>query len=416
MNTLFHPVVLINPLSSGRYLIDAFIELGVPVVSIYEPRWRDAADHDQRSSVVRIVPSDDLLETVLSLGDVLAVIPGSEDGVQHADRLAAARGLPHNDVSMLGSRRDKQLMMDALRSRGLVTPWSVKVTTHLEAAAALRRCPTAEAVIKPLDSAGGDRVSICRSERDVVDAYRAIDGSQNFMRVSTSGACVQERLVGVQFAVNTISSAGVHYLTEIYEQVVQQVTSSQQSSRHLITVAEDGDEAAVLVPYALACLDALGIREGPAHTEIMLTDDGPVIIEVNSRLMGPTMEPDPYARALGFVPQNVYARSLLGFPLGDQLHLMQPRKYLARTYIRTKRSQSGVVTGVRNIDTIRTLAGFHSLSALARVGSVVDQGNVTTGGTGIAYFVHADRKVLVDSLTLLHELEDSGHFYEISSA
>jgi biotin carboxylase len=33
-------------------------------------------------------------------------------------------------------------------------------------------------------------------------------------------------------------------------------------------------------------LDALGIRFGPAHTELMLTKEGPLLIEIGARLDG----------------------------------------------------------------------------------------------------------------------------------
>lgn len=41
-----------------------------------------------------------------------------------------------------------------------------------------------------------------------------------------------------------------------------------------------------LVPYVFRVLDAVGIRYGPCHTEVMLTPRGPILVEVNARMHG----------------------------------------------------------------------------------------------------------------------------------
>jgi phosphoribosylamine-glycine ligase len=44
-----------------------------------------------------------------------------------------------------------------------------------------------------------------------------------------------------------------------------------------------------LVDYTTRALDAFGFRFGPAYSEIMLTADGPRLVEVNSRVAGSGM-------------------------------------------------------------------------------------------------------------------------------
>jgi biotin carboxylase len=51
-------------------------------------------------------------------------------------------------------------------------------------------------------------------------------------------------------------------------------------------LAPEDPRAAILSGYVRACLDALGIVHGPAHSEVMLTADGPVLIETGARLQG----------------------------------------------------------------------------------------------------------------------------------
>ena len=54
----------------------------------------------------------------------------------------------------------------------------------------------------------------------------------------------------------------------------------------------------VLVPYTFGVLDALGIKHGPSHGEVMLTNTGPCLVEMNCRTHGGDGSWVPLARGL----------------------------------------------------------------------------------------------------------------------
>merc|ERR1719492_719548 len=41
-----------------------------------------------------------------------------------------------------------------------------------------------------------------------------------------------------------------------------------------------------LVDYTFKMLDALGFKNGPSHNELMFTERGPILIEINARMHG----------------------------------------------------------------------------------------------------------------------------------
>ena len=45
-------------------------------------------------------------------------------------------------------------------------------------------------------------------------------------------------------------------------------------------------EAKILISYTRRVLDAMEIRHGPSHAEIMMTADGPCLVEMNCRAHG----------------------------------------------------------------------------------------------------------------------------------
>lgn len=51
-------------------------------------------------------------------------------------------------------------------------------------------------------------------------------------------------------------------------------------------VPSDSHEAKVLIPYTRGVLDAMGVSHGASHAEIMMTPDGPCLVEMNCRTNG----------------------------------------------------------------------------------------------------------------------------------
>ena len=48
----------------------------------------------------------------------------------------------------------------------------------------------------------------------------------------------------------------------------------------------DGEIQDTLTSYVFSVLDAVGLKYGPCHTEVMFTARGPILVEVNCRLHG----------------------------------------------------------------------------------------------------------------------------------
>ena len=53
-----------------------------------------------------------------------------------------------------------------------------------------------------------------------------------------------------------------------------------------VPVPIDSPEAQIIVPYVRQVLDALGLKNGPSHGEVILTKDGPCLVEMNCRARG----------------------------------------------------------------------------------------------------------------------------------
>lgn len=403
--------ILVNPVSTGVALHKAFREEGAVCLHLYDASLRHAYDADDSP---RTLLHEDLAKTLELLGElpVAAVIAASEYGVLLADELAGALGLPHHRPELAAARRDKELMVRALEQAGVPTARTVSVRTEDELDLLLSGWDSYPVMVKPRNSAGSDGCVISPDRDTALRAFRDIVDRRNLMGEVNEDVIVQEFLTGTQYIVNTVSLAGRHLVSEVYAERIDHVDGAPVL-RHIISrPLLEADEAA-LVDYVLECLDALGIREGAAHTEVMLTPAGPRLVEVNSRVMGPSLAPDAYHTAFGYSHQHLVAERFLRadeFARRFELPYTAART-VAKVFLRPHRP--GVLRSIDGARVLRRLPGFHSIDRLPVVGEPLEHRYLTTGACGIAYLVHEDEELLLSSLGVLHSMEDTGGFYQL---
>jgi biotin carboxylase len=141
-------------------------------------------------------------------------------------------------------------------------------------------------VVKPAASAGSDHVVIAHDLAAVCMAAKEILSTSDLFGRPNRALVVQRYLAGTQFAVNSVSQHGVHRIVEVWLDRRTDLGDGRLIYDRMDLLAPDDDRVAMLADYVRPCLDALGIVHGPAHSEVMLTADGPVLIETGARLQG----------------------------------------------------------------------------------------------------------------------------------
>ncbi|MCM0679137.1 hypothetical protein NCC78_31380 [Micromonospora phytophila] len=219
----------------------------------------------------------DLAAVVARLRDlgVGFVVAGSESGVLLADALSAALGTPGNGMRRPRARRDRFEMAEAVRAAGLPAARGIataSVDELLDWAADLGEWPV---VLKPLVSAGTDNVVFCESSGQLREAHARIMGSVDRYGRRNDAVLGQQFLHGDEYFVNTVSRDGVHHVVEVWRYHKRQLGDGRTMYDHEEPVPPADPVVAPLVAYTLAVLDALEVRNSAAHTEVMVTKEGP---------------------------------------------------------------------------------------------------------------------------------------------
>ncbi|MFD4674293.1 ATP-grasp domain-containing protein [Lentzea sp. NPDC058450] len=288
-------IVVVDPYSAGRGIAPAFRQRGVEAIAVLTtekpPRGLTWAPDD--FSEIHVLHDLDELAAKLAVRDPIAVVPGTETGVEAAEALSELIAPGRSNVLTLSSaRRDKWQMAVALRTAEVPHLRQISSDNADEVACWLKHegLENAPIVLKPQCSGGTDDVFVAMPGDDWREKFHRILGCVNKLDLRNDKVLVQELAVGTEYEVDTYSVDGQHGLVSVwrYEKERRGDRLGIYLSNTLVPAADPVVE--VLFTYVRRVLEATGVRNGPAHVEVMMTAGGPRLIEIGARLAGASQQ------------------------------------------------------------------------------------------------------------------------------
>merc|ERR1719330_727723 len=227
---------------------------------------------------------------------IMAVIVGAETGVPCADALSEHLGLRTNGTQ-IPQRRDKKLQQELAKKAGLRSVRQAGGKSVSEIQEFLEKEPM-PVVVKPVESAGSDGVKLCYSKAEAKAHLELLMDSQQRVGSQDAAVLVQEFLKGKEYVVDSVSRDGVHKTVMVWVYDKRPTNGSAFVYYGVIPVDSASQEAKILIPYVQGVLNALKLHNGPSHGEVMMTSDGPCLVEMNCRSHGWDGAWVPVCRAL----------------------------------------------------------------------------------------------------------------------
>ncbi len=341
------------------------------------------------------------------------VVAGSEPGVLLADRLNARLNTPGNRPETSLARRDKALMGDVVAAAGLATPRGRAFTQVQDAVRWFADAGLHEAVVKPVDSAGTDNVWFCHDPESVAAACERVLTHSNVYGAPNRKVLVQERVRGEEYYINSVSDDGIHRVPEIWRYVKRPGPTGSPIYDYEIPVPLSSPLAAELREFTVAILDALGIISSPAHTEIILTERGPVFIETGARLGGCTV-PEIVQRYFGVSQAHLYAATLLDHDRLVKFDEQAAQWSIAVRFVYLINFVSGMTA---SLDWVKRLEEIPSVAApltTIEPGTWLDATTKLAESPGYLYLLSPDQDEVDRDYELVRELEQAGLYTEKS--
>jgi biotin carboxylase len=431
MNEKKDCAIVVGGFSSGSLYAKEFASRGIPPVHVPACRILPALYQNQALAPEFVVdlPFDDEVEHVPNRLNnppydcyrPRLVVAGSDQAIERADRLAELLGLPSNVSALSATRRDKFLAAERVRQAGLNAPIQFRGVDPREGADWVASHPEIPRwVVKPTRSAASDRVFQCDTSAEVESAAAKIAGGTNVYGEHDDHFLVQEFLTSAtdenEYVVNTCSAIDpksgepVHRVVSIYryEKITLNGAPFIYYARHLLPAS--GELQKKLSEYYLKCISVLGVRVGPCHGELRMTDRGPALVEVNAGRPDGGGIPELDASCTGHDQVSLTADAFLD-PEKFVREARQPyqlKKHGMLAFLPSTRE--GVFLGMPGKHLLQKLPSYMKEILLVRPGNkVVPTVDVSTQ-IGWVFLSHESAEQLKNDYLTLRNLEQSGLF------
>lgn len=174
---------------------------------------------------------------------------------------------------------DKGEMIKAFEQNGVEHPWYYIAYDENDFDKILDKV-SFPCIMKPTDSSGSRGVVLVRNKEDLKNEYSYTKNN------SRGGAViVEEYMVGSEVSVEVMAVGGTPHVLQVTDKLTT-------GAPHFVEMGHSqpsdlGDEnVAKIKDLAIRAVKAVGIEDGPAHVEIMLTQDGPKMVELGARMGG----------------------------------------------------------------------------------------------------------------------------------
>lgn len=394
--------VVVDGYSAGNFLPAAYQRAGAELVHVQSTTELYANMKAPNLAVYReniILDHSRVGEaelTALRSFSPVCVVPGQETGVELADELSERLGLPSNGTALSLARRDKYEMVEALRRAGVPSVQHRKGNDAQELAHWVDSTVGYPAVVKPIKSAGTDGVVICADREELLQAIDELVGSANLFGEPNDEVLVQEFLDGPEYIVDTVSSAGHHYACGVWKYQKNLLPSGKNIYDRDVLVDAEDPVAVAMVPYIFEVLEALGIHWGPAHAEVIVTQRGPVLVEIGARING-NNNPDLQEICLGHSQAGLSAEAYLKpQEFLDQTQGRQYKKLQPALVYNAASTSSGVVTAVNQdiVEQIQALESVLTLTVKYKVGDRIEPTSDLMNAPMRAFLTNPDELVL----------------------
>lgn len=279
---------------------------------------------------------------------------------------------------------DKALMIRAFEQHGVPHPWYFVIEN--QDVATVKDRLSYPCICKPIDNSASRGVVIVENEEQLTAAisYSAENGR-------SGSVIVEELLQGEEISVEAFAVEGHAHVLAITDKLT---TGSphfvemghNQPSRFENTLREE------IATVAAAAMKAVGIENGPAHIEMMITDRGPVMIELGARLGGDFITTDLVPLSTGIDMLAATILSACGEPVD-----LQPKHKKASVIRYLEAERHGVLCGTEGFNEVMAIPGIIRVDMLKAEGETA--GPITNSLDRVGYIIaQADTVAEAESL------------------
>lgn len=234
-------------------------------------------------------------------------------------------------------------------------------------------------IVKPADSSGSRgifEVKDIHNEDLIVEAY---EYCHPFSRVGD--VVVEEYMEGPEVSVETLTVNGECHVIQITDKLTTGAPHYVEMGHSQPTMLSK-EIAEQISKVAKAANKAIGIKNGPSHTEIIVTKEGPKIVELGARLGGDNITTHlvPLSTGVNMV------ECCIKIALGEIPDIK--KKWNKGSAIRYFEQHAGVIDSIEGVDKAEEIDGVQQISIVHGVGEEVTE--INSSGERMGFVIAQD--------------------------
>ena len=264
---------------------------------------------------------------------------------------------------------DKGEMIKAFETAGVAHPW-YRILPKCADAETLQGKITCPCIVKPTDNAGSRGVILARSSDELESAlaYSRENGR-------SGNVIIEEYMTGSEVSVEIIVWQGIPHVLQVTDKLTTGAPHFVEMGHSQPSRLPEADLESIR-DLAIRAVKAVGIDNGPAHVEIMLTSEGPKMVELGARMGGDciTSHLVPLSTGIDMV------KATIDICLGLTPDIAP--KFEKGSAIRFFDAPEGVIAAIEGIEEAKKVPGVQEISFTKSVGDTVTAIGSSTDRTG----------------------------------
>merc|ERR1712190_312938 len=356
------------------------------------------------------------LRHIVGNRQLVGVVVGAETGVILADELSEALGLRTNGTICKG-RRNKSEQQKLVKAAGLRSTREASGTLLSEVREFLENEPM-PCIVNPTESCGSDGVKKCKSIEEAEAHFELLMRSQKKAGAQDCAVICQEFLAGQEYVVDHVSRDGKHKTVMVWVYDKRPTNGGEFVYYNMLPVEASAPVAQKLIAYTRGVIDALDIKHGPTHAEVMMTSDGtPCLVEMNCRAHGWDGAWAPLERALvGYSQVETACDCYFDGQAFEALPDHFPAFMAGGQMVELVSNFTGRIDGLPGYETIKQSPSFNFMEAGGHI-SVGQDLELTIDlftCAGAVILCHPDKKQVADDEAVIRQMELDGSLFKLA--
>ncbi|MDM1012208.1 ATP-grasp domain-containing protein [Clostridium perfringens] len=253
---------------------------------------------------------------------------------------------------------NKAVMRECLKLQNVPIPQFYRVSNEEEYLNIIKKFKN-KCIVKPADNSGSRGINLLSNLNDKDNVKKAFHYSKFYSR--SGEVLIEEYMEGPEVSVETLSIDGVCYVIQITDKLTTGAPYFVEMGHSEPSLLSEEIKAEI-IKITKQAVKAIGIENGPSHTEIKITKNGPKIVEIGARLGGDNITTHLVPLSTGVDMVECCIKIALGEKPDFQI------KYEKGAAIRYLKTKNGVINSIVGVEEAKEVSGVKQVSIVQNIG------------------------------------------------